>query len=158
MEIDEFKALLAINKATLDDEVSKQPMLYFEVSEAYVDAAAVRDACKEELTSIDATLDGEVRLALGRKEEKVTEAMVKNAVQTHQKHQDAFDTYMSAKNKADLLAALKDAFSQRSYMLRDLIQLYMTSYYEKTSMGGDSLDKAKYQKNRERLAEARAAR
>lgn len=157
MEINELKELLAINKGNLDDEVSKHPMLYFEVSEAYVEAAAVRDACKEELTSIDASLDGEVRLALGRKEEKVTEAMVKNSVQTHQKHQDAFDTYMAAKSKADLLSAMKEAFAQRGYMLRDLTQLFLTSYYENTSMGGE-LDRIKYKKNRERLAEARAAR
>lgn len=158
MEIDALKSRLAINKSGLDDEVSQQPMLYFEVSEAYVEAAAVRDACKEELTSIDAVLDGEVRTALARSEEKVTEAMVKNSVQSHQKHQDAFDTYMTAKTKADLLAALKEAFAQRGYMLRDLAQLFMASYYEQASMGAGSLDKAKYQKTRGRLAGARAGR
>ena len=158
MEIEQLKARLAINKGGLDDEVSQQPTLYFEVSEAYVEAAAVRDACKEELTSIDASLDGEVRAALARSEDKVTEAMVKNSVQSHEKHQAAFDTYMEAKTKADLLAALKEAFGQRGYMLRDLAQLFMASYYEQSSMSNGSLDRAKYQKNRERLAEARGAR
>lgn len=157
MEINELKELLAINKGNLDEEVSRQPMLFFEVSEAYVHAAAERDACKEELTSIDAELDGTVRAALAKKE-KVTEAMVKNAVQSHQKHQDAFDTYMQAKTKADLLSALKEAFSQRGYMLRDLAQLFMASYYEQTSVGTTNLERAKYNKNRERLADARAGR
>jgi len=158
MDIKELKSLLVIDKAKLDDEVSRQPMLLFEVSEAYVQAAAERDACKEELTSIDANLDGDVRAKLSRSEDKVTEAMVKNAVQTHQKHQDAFDTYLTSKTKADELQALKEAFLQRGYMLRDLAQLFLASYYENTSVGQSMVEKAKYNRNRERIAESRAQR
>ena len=84
--------------------------------------------------------------------------MVKNAIQVHQKHLDAFDTYMAAKTKADQLGALKEAFAQLTYMLRDMTQLFLASYYEQSSIGAGSLEKAKYNKNRERLAEARAGK
>ena len=158
MKIEDLKNYLVIDKGSLDDEVSKQAMLFFQVSEAYVDAAAEQDACKEELTSIDAELDGECRTILANNEDKVTEAMVKNAIQVHTRHKDAFDTYITAKTKADMLQALKEAFAQRGYMLRDLAQLIMTSYYDQTSIGPAALDRAKYQRNRERLAEAREGR
>jgi hypothetical protein len=157
MEIEELKARLAIEKANLDTEISQHPMLYFEVAEACVQATAERDACKEELTSIDATLDGDVRAILAKKD-KVTEAMVKNSVQTHPKHTDAFDTYMQAKTKADQLLALKEAFSSRGYMLRDLVSLVSVGFYESTSMGQHNLDRARYNKQREKLAEARTGR
>ena len=156
--LEELKEHLAINKTKLDDEVSNQPMLFFEVSEAYVEAAAERDACKEELTSIDATLDGEVRAALAKSEDKVTEAMVKNSVQSHSKHQDAFDTYMAAKTKADLLLALKEAFAQRNYMLKELAHLFVASYFEQTSIGTGALEKAKYNQRRNIMADARRER
>jgi hypothetical protein len=157
MNIEELKERLTIEKGNLDTEISQHPMLFFEVSEACVQAKAECDACKEELTSIDATLDGDVRIALAKKE-KVTEAMVKNAVQVHQKHVDAFDTYMQAKTKADLLSALKEAFSSRGYMLRDLVSLVSVGFYESTSMGQHNIDKARYNKQREKLAEARTGR
>src|SRR5690348_14596091 len=130
IDIEKHKALLAIDKSALDEEISTQPSLFYAVAEGFIEAAAERDACKEELTTVDAQLDGQVRMVLASTEEKVTEAMVKNAVQTHKDHQAAFDTYMEAKTKADLFGAMKEAFAQRGYMLRDLAQLYVSSYYE----------------------------
>ena len=153
---DDLKAKLAINKAALDDEVSRQPILFFEIAEEYTQAAAERDACKEELTTVDAKLDGQVRTDLARGDNKVTEAMVRNSVQMHKEHQEAFDTYMAAKTNADVLGSLKEAFIQRSYMLRDLASLYVNSYYEQSSVQGtNSTDKAQYQATRQRIAEAR---
>jgi hypothetical protein len=156
MEINELKALLAINKNGLDEEISRQPMLFFDVAEACVDAMAERDAAKEELASADAELDGLVRTALNKSEDKVTEAMVRNSIQMHKKHVDAFDAYMGAKTKADMLLALKEAFGQRSYMLRDLVQLYVSSYYEQNSVQGTAAqDKIEYNSTRKRLSVAR---
>lgn len=154
-KVEELKQLLLIDKLALDDEVSRQPTLFLEVSEAYIGAAAERDACKEELASIDAELDGIVRRRLEKTSEgKVTEPMVKNAIQADKAHGAAFDTYMKAKTDADVLLALKEAFAQRAYMLREMSGLYVAGYFERTSMGG-GLDKAHYSKRREQLAEAR---
>lgn len=156
VKIEELKALLAIDKNALDDEVSRHPMLFFEVAEAFVDASAKRDACKEELSTVDAELDGLVRRKLESDEVKITEAMVKNGIQTHERHTGAFDTYMEAKTEADVLGALKEAFHSRGYMLRDLCSLNVASYYESTSQQGtNSTDREAYNRKRERLAEAR---
>ena len=154
MELDKLKSLLAIDKASLDDEVSKQPMLFFEVSEAYIEAMAERDACKEELASVDAGLDSKVRKKLEKASEKITEPMVKNAIQIDKEHQEAFDTYMEAKIKADKLSVLKEAFDQRRSMLSSMVQLHSTSYWQQSSFG----DKVIYTQTRQKLADARSNR
>ena len=130
-DIAELKQYLRINKHRLDEELEEQPMLLFQISEAFVQAAAERDMLKEQLATIEANLDAAVRNDFGDK--KYTEAMVKNEVQTDKKHDQAMLKYLKAKNQADLLAALKEAFHSRGYMIRDLCTLYAANYYEQGS-------------------------
>ncbi len=165
--LEQLKGLLVIDKHTLDDEIVKQPNLFFQVAEACADAVAERDACKEELETIDAELDGVVRRQFEKQQPPTTksrgtwptEAMVKHAIQSHKRHGSAFDTYILAKTRADKLLALKDAFNQRNYMLRELAGLFAASYWENTAVKGDArTDKVVYERNRQRLAEARAQR
>lgn len=132
-DIAELKQYLRINKHRLDEELEEQPMLLFQISEAFVQASAERDMLKEQLATIDATLDGKARTKLERTQDKVTEAMVKNSVQTSPDHEAASAAYLKAKNQADLLAALKEAFHSRGYMIRDLCTLYAANYYEQGS-------------------------
>ena len=132
-DIAELKQYLRINKHRLDEELEEQPMLLFQISEAFVQASAERDMLKEQLATIDATLDGKARTKLERTQDKVTEAMVKNSVQTSADHEAASAAYLKAKNQADLLAALKEAFHSRGYMIRDHCTLYAANYYEQGS-------------------------
>jgi hypothetical protein len=133
VEIDELKGYLKIDKNRLDEELEEQPMLLFKISEAYVQAAAERDMLKEALATTDAKLDRKARESLERSEEKVTEAMVKNWVQTDKEHATATRAYLDAKQQAELLVALRDAFQSRGYFLRDLATLYTANYYEQGS-------------------------
>ncbi len=159
MKLEQLKALLMINKNALDDELTKQPMLFYDIAEACVDASAERDTRKEELATVDAELDGKVRMMLAKREEKVTEAMVKNAVQTNAEHEAAFNAFMDAKIKADMFMAMKDAFGQRGYMLRDLATLHQTGYFQASSVQGTNhTDKFQYDRTREKLASARRER
>lgn len=156
--ITELKAYLEIDKHSLDDELVRQPALFFKVADAYVEAVAERDSCKEELAAVDAELDPKIRGRFEQMGDKYTEAMVKAEIQLAKKHQDAFDTFNLAKARADRLLALKEAFQQRNYMLKELASLYVSNYYDKTSVQGtSSTDKAAYDRRRERLAEGRRA-
>lgn len=160
MKIDDLKKYLEIDKSSLDSEIERQPMLFYQVCEMYTEAALLRDQAKEELASVDAELDSHHRSRLTKGAEgRVTEGQIKTWVQTDLKHEKAFDAYISAKAKADTLEALKDAFKQRSYMLRELASLYVASYFESSSVQGtDSTDTATYKLRRKRIAEARAQR
>lgn len=157
MKIDEFREYLKINKNGLDDEVTHQSGLFFAVAEAYAEAATDRDLMKEQLATIDAQLDSIVRLEL--EGEKVTESIVRNRVQVHPSHEAAFQSYLNAKQKADVLGALKDAFHTRSYLLRDLCSLALANYFESSAVKDTgTTDQAVYKRQRQRLAEARERR
>lgn len=157
MKIEEFRQYLTIDKLALDDEVVRQPSLFYEVSEAYVEAVAVRDDCKEALASVDAELDSSVRKALG--DSKATEGNIKSQIQSHKKHKTAFDQYITAKEEADKLQALKEAFQQRSYMLRDLVSLYSANYFEEGSLKPTAQqDRVVYSQQRARLASNRESK
>ena len=154
--IKELRDYLEIDKHSLDDEIVKQPSLFFQVSEALSEAVAERDACKEELATVDADLDGQIRHDMEVAGDRITEAQVKNGIQVHAKHGPAFDTYILAKTRADKLLAMKEAFQQRGYMLRDLASLYVANYYDSTSIQGTGKsDRAAYNQQREHLAQAR---
>lgn len=154
--LSDLQQQLAIDKATLDDEVIRQPVLFYNISEQLTDAIAERDAAKEELNSIDAELDGTWRRKLSKADSKVTEKMVANCVQTSAEHEKAFDMWLTAKTKADKLLALKEAFQQRSYMLRDLVSLYSANYYEDSSIKPSRAQEAShYAVTRARISNAR---
>lgn len=155
----DLQSQLAIDKSVLDDEVIRQPVLFYSISEMLTDAIATRDGAKEDLAAIDADLDGTWRKKLSKGDSKVTEKMVANCVQTDQEHEKAFDVWLKAKTHADKLLALKEAFQQRSYMLRDLVSLYSANYYEDASIKPTKTQEAShYAANRARISNARAAR
>jgi len=143
----------------LDDEVVKQPVLFYNISEILTDAIALRDGTKEELAAIDAEMDGVWRVKLAKINKKVTEKMIQNGVQNSPEHEKAFQAYLKAKTYADKLLALKEAFQQRSYMLRDLVSLYSANYYEASSIKPtQTMEASHYHANRVRMSNAREAR
>lgn len=159
LSLSDLQAQLAIDKSVLDDEVIRQPVLFYTISEQLTDAIAERDGAKEELNAVDAEMDAHWRKRLARTHDKVTEKLVSNFVQCSKEHEDAFKVWLTAKTKADKLLALKEAFQQRSYMLRDLVSLYSANYYEEASVKpSKAQDASHYAANRARMSNARAAR
>jgi uncharacterized membrane protein YheB (UPF0754 family) len=155
----ELKQRLEIDKNALDDEIIRQPQLYYEISEQLANAIAVRDSLKEETNTTDADLDGMWRKQLASLKGKVTEAMISNHILTSTQHETAFQAWLTAKTHADKLQALKEAFQQRSSMLRDLVSLYTANYYQTTSMKpSQAAEASHYAANREHMAKARKAK
>lgn len=153
--IEEWRGYLAIDKMALDDEVVRQPSLFYEVSEAYAEATAERDAEKEQLALIDAELDSDARQG----KEKITEGQVKAYIAAAQDHINQHKHWLKAKKHADKVAALKDSFHQRSYMLRDLVTLHTSNYFEESSVRPtQNQDRDVYKTRRARLAAAREAK
>ncbi len=156
LSVDEFRKYLKINKEKLDDELVQHSQLFFAVCEELVNALALRDGAKEGLAVTDAELDAKYRIALEKRHDKVTEAMVKGRVQTDPEHERVFGKFVEAKKRADLLQALKDSFEQRGHMVRDLCKLYIASYYDEGSVKGTNrIDKDRYEVRREALARQR---
>lgn len=157
IDLEEFRGYLLIDKLALDIVVSEQASLFERVGDAFTDAAAERDACKEDLATIDAQLDSSIRKKLG--DQKVTEAVIKHRIQNARAHKEAFQKWLDAKVKADKLGNLKEAFHQRSYMIRELAALYVANYYDESSVKGTAkTDNAAYHRTKKRMEEERERR
>lgn len=153
---DELKTYLKIDKFRLDDEMIQQPELYHMVASDYAEVVAIRDAAKEELKSLHAELYAEKREELAGSSERVTEGMVTNAVLTDKKYLKSQRDLIDAEEQVGKMQALKDAFQQRSYMLRELASLYIAGYFGKDSvtMTGDQ-NSVRAESSRRRMTEAR---
>lgn len=159
MKYEELEDSLKIDRNALDEELIQHSQLFHTVSESAVLAAAERDQAKEELDSVYASEDKEVRLNWEEVSDglKMTETTVANAAKSSTAYKEALETYQEKRLHAAQWLALKDAFHQRGYMLRELCGLYMSEYFTKDSVqGGQSkARKAKAETGRKKLAETR---
>jgi translation initiation factor 2B subunit (eIF-2B alpha/beta/delta family) len=129
--------------------------LIHQICDECAEAIAYRDSKKEALDTVDAELDAEIREALA-KNSKVTESIVKGAIQVHHKHEEAFNEYNQAKLAAAKAAALERAITTRSDALKELSKLYISGYFaiDSTKRNVDAQEIV-YNKRRELLASKR---
>lgn len=157
---EDLRAYLAIDKYSLDDEIVKQPRLYEEIGEACALASAEHDYAKDGLNRLYAELATKHRKKIENTTgARATEAQVNAAVISDKKHVDASNKRIEAKQRLDELSAVKEAFHQRSYMLRDLSALYIANYYEKsTIVDSNSVKDVKARKSIDKMDQARKAK
>lgn len=129
VKLDILKAGLAIDKNSLDDILIHQPDLLYDIGLMYVQAVDIRDVLKSELAEKDAEICEEIREENKDVKPKLTEACLTNQVLMDDKHKRAYSKYSDAKREAAELGELKDAYSQRSYMIKDLCNLYINEYF-----------------------------
>ena len=129
---------LRINRNDLDGEVVRQPELLYAAAEAHALAVSKRDHAAKKLDEVRAIVDHDVRELLNIDGEKYTEKMVTSAVDVTPDFLDAQSRSLKAKRTADLASALRDAFHQRAFVLRDLVSLYVSGYYSDASIGAAS--------------------
>lgn len=128
--------MLLIDQHALDRELIRQAHTYHEIAIAYAEAVSKRDAAYENIKTVDANLYFHLRQTYEAEGTKITESLLSQKVLTHPEHTRAHGEHNLLKLEADKLMALKDAFGQRSYMLRDMVQLYTTGYFTENSVSG----------------------
>ncbi len=154
LDLINLQKCLQIDKNALDEALVGQPALFFQISEAFVEAMAIKDTKKEQLATVDAELDSMFRQSSN---DKTTEAKIKNQIQLHPRHQIAFAEFNDAKLYADRLGVLKEAFHQRGYMIRDLCQLAVANFFEVSSVKEtQSTQAVAYNSMRDKLAAKRS--
>lgn len=158
----EFDEMLQIDPHALDRHLSEQAAIYHRLSTEYVEAVSVLDEARTELKHKEAELDPQVREDLAAESDgRVTESMVANAIQTHSDRVRLQKKVARLKLDADKKSARKDAFHQRGYMLRDMVELHVTGWFTKESIGAASNKKdgyAGYRADRARRGAARKKR
>jgi hypothetical protein len=149
--IEDLREGLVIDPNNLDEMLMGHPMLFWAVSEQYVLAASIRDEAKEAIDVIDAEMNADIRKEIEDDGEKVTEKLVASYVLVNPLHQTAVQKHRDAKTEADLWHALKESFSSRNYMLREMASLLVSNYYSVDSVR----DGADYQHTKQEMSEQR---
>jgi hypothetical protein len=165
---DDFRDLetsLAIDEHALEEALRDQPETFYKVSKALALVVSRRDAAKQALADAEATADLEIRddareeevraaresvrakdkSAAAPSKVKLTEGEVRARVMLTPGVLAARDRLTALSEEAGKLSALKEAFQQRSYALKDLTALYIANYYtatEHTSGDGTLKDRS----------------
>ena len=123
---------LKIDKNRLDAMVMEQPTLYYQASEEFSNLVSMRDWAKEKLSRVKAEVASKIRKGEG----KTTENMVSEEILKNPDYQAACDYHLDLCTKTEKAQSLRDAFHQRAYVLRDLVQLYSTGYFMSSAQSG----------------------
>lgn len=130
-----LRANIAIDKDNLDTNVAEQPELYLEISEQYSLATSRRDKARSNVARTDSELAFSLRPQLAKAGIKDTKDNMSDAILLHERHIAAQQEMDTAQRVVDQWGDLKYSFEQRMRMLREMVQLFATSYFTTRSMG-----------------------
>ncbi len=133
---DELRHKLRIDKHALDDEVEHQPELYGEVAEAAALSKSQIDSLEEQLKELEADLDTQARADAENEGERTTENAIKAIIASDSDRKEMVIKLLDARHLQRRLDALTTSFRHRSYALRDMVDLFLASYYSSRSASG----------------------
>lgn len=135
--LEELEPGLQIDEHALDEALQEQPDLFYRVSKDLALLTSRRDAAKQNVSEVEAQVDLEVRSGAAKRDEKIPEREVDAQKRLHPKVKAAVAQMLQLNSAVGQLAALKEAFQQRSWVLKDLVGLYIANYYSDKSQSGD---------------------
>lgn len=145
LEIGMARMRLRIEPSEIDRELNEHPQRYFDVAEQAARAESIVASKKDLLERTEAKLFRLVRKDCSSNPE--ADAQVKG----HPKRTKAFEDLQAAIEHAAQWRAMREAYSSRGYMLRDLCELTLSGWLAKSSVGSHGRD-AKAERNKaERL-------
>lgn len=159
--IEEFSEALRIDRDDLDTELVQQPQLFHDVSDEWALAISRRDAAKIRRNKEHAKLRIEIKDEVEISGQRATDSLLQALMDKHPRYIKTSLAHNQACEEADRWGALKDAFLQRSYALKDLVALFGQQYFERDSSTAGTRSQraeAEYEQTRSKLAEERKAR
>lgn len=128
MNLIEAKEKLVIDKNNLDEVLMFQADVFYDVSKEFSEAISRRDDAKMKMDQCYADTDLNTRENWDG-DKKPTEKMIESIIQTDPDYQKTYTDYLKAKNEADQWLIMKEAFQQRSSMIKTLGDLYIAGYW-----------------------------
>lgn len=128
--IQEYEEYLKPDKHRLDECLEEQSQLYWEVSKACAEAQRVYNVAYANRKAVQGEAYGRCRAALISEHGKATEAQIAAAVEADRLVEKARMEELDAQQEFALWSSMKDAYTQRSYSLKDLAGLYTANYYQ----------------------------
>lgn len=138
---DELRHKLRIDKHALDDEVEHQPELYGEVAEAASLAKSQTESLEEQIKELEADLDTQARADADNEGDRITENAIKAIIASDEDRKEMVIKQLNARHTQRRLEALTTSFRHRSYALRDMVDLFLASYYSSRSASGMQEDR-----------------
>lgn len=156
-ELDFYRDRLQIDRNALDDELAVQAQLFWEVSEKHVQCMTERDELKAEVGRFHSQLGLNERVNLAEAGLKVTEVAIESRVLSNEDMIRVGNSYLSAKSESDTWFAMKEAFAQRSYVLKDMVSLYIAGYFGDVTPKANAgrLDTIKHEERKSAMAKQR---
>lgn len=152
MTREEARGLLIIDKNRLDVVCETHASTYGDIAVSLANAINDRDALKDELETLYAEIDSSIR-AEHSGEKGWTEARIENVVAMDADYIEVKIKYNSLNAEVNEWAALKEAFSQRGYMIRELCEIYKTGYFN--TIPETTTQETAYERGREILRNGR---
>ena len=151
----DLERALKIDKHALDEGLECQADLFYMVGRECALLVSQRDAVVLELKAVEAEVDQEIRSKIDPNE-KVTERDIEARRRTDPDVLNVVATLSKMNREVAIWQALKEAWQQRSYVLKELVTLYVSSYYgDSTGHATDRLKGRDADVARHKLAEAR---
>ncbi len=153
-KLERFRSYLAIDRNDLDSCCEKQPELFYHVAEELAQAVASKDATKLKLEELEATTAKRLRQAATDNDEKITEVLLKQRLTIQSDVKALQQELLAAQERVGTWMALRDAFTQRSFMLRELVPMYLARL-SSSSVSGARYDIAETNRVRANAERAR---
>jgi hypothetical protein len=129
LSIEDLEEGLRIDEHALDEALKQQPDLFYRVTKKLNLLVSRRDAMKQELSTVEAEVDIKIREKHRQADTKPTDKSVEAEKRTNREVMGIVDELINLNAQVAQWQALKEAFQQRSYVLKDLVNLYVASYF-----------------------------
>ena len=133
----DFKALLRIDKHSLDEELESQSEYLGEVGREAARLASVRDYAKDKLKRVEARRALEIRSEAGK---RLTVDQIQAMVLVDKERRAALTAYLEADKAANEAEADREAWRSRGYALPALVTLFSAGYWVDVSLKGDAIN------------------
>lgn len=131
-----LRASVKIDKEALDDEIVKQPTLFLQAADICALAMSRRDEAKAELDQTYASVCDTIRTKAAAANEKMTEAKLEALATTDEAFVEATEKFLRLKKKADEAYNLRESYDQRGKMLKELVNLFISGYWQSSHATG----------------------
>jgi hypothetical protein len=125
----ELEAAMAIDENALDVMVRRQADLFYDAAKQVSLAISRRDAAKRRVKVTEAQVLLDIKQEAVDNDEKITLPELEARVIVAKEVNEAYGELLDLDREVGEWFALKDAYAQRNEALRDMVKLYLNSYY-----------------------------
>jgi len=145
-----YKKVLEIDLERLEENLIEQAQLVMECGELWAEKTAERDRAKENLSVIEAELDGYARANwVDIADTKMTEKSIFGYVLNENKRKKAMEELINLTEETNILSVAKVAFEHRKKALEGLVSLFIADYWADPKIAKKDIDEVKSTERKE---------